>query len=500
MWWAVHDDVVVAGGGSGWTNPDAGLLVDAAVIVGENNAVPSGTPLKGTALPNSYWPTTYTAVAHTDFRDPTPDGGDPRPSSTNFHLQGIGATSPGSPTGYAFPNPLWPPAYLPPLRTLEKVGTARPWGAYNFPTAGPDVGAYSYPQRSRIASGAEYACGLYSDGSLACWGRNSHGQLGDGTVIGHNSPECSILSSVIEVAASVGGSHTCALLADATVKCWGDNAYGQVGDGTTSSKLSPITISGLSNVVSIAAGATHTCAVLASGGVSCWGRNNAGQIGDGTTTNRLSPTPISGLGNAVSITAGASHTCAVLANGGVSCWGRNAYGQLGDGTTTDHPSPLTISGVSGAVSLAAGDSHTCARLASSGVAQCWGLNSASQLGDGTTTDHHAPTSVTVSTSAAITAIAAGGYHTCAVLSDGTAKCWGENDFGECGTTNTTNQMSPASVYGASSMTGVACGVEFTCAILGADFQCWGSNSYDQLGNEDAEHLSQYSPVTTISCE
>jgi hypothetical protein len=383
-----------------WTNIDGG-----PVIAAHTDAFTSSSLLEGNSVTsNTYLPDSLTGLTAGAFRDVT--GEDVRPSDTSYYLQGSGTANPASPSGHAFDGGLWPPAYLPPLHMLEKVGTARPWAAYNFPTAGPDVGAYSFPYRSRIAAGADHACGVYSDGCLTCWGRNTSGQLGDGTFLGHDAPECDFaLSNVIEIAANMEGSHTCALLADGTVKCWGANTYGQLGDGTTTTRSSPTAISGLSNIVSIAAGASHTCAVFANGDVSCWGRNNAGQLGDGTTTDRHSPTSINSLSNVVSIAAGAAHTCAVLADGGVSCWGSNGYGQLGDGTTTDHHSPVMLSGVSGALSLAAGDSHTCARFANSGAVQCWGFNGSGQLGDGSTTDHHSPISVTVSNSASVIVIA-----------------------------------------------------------------------------------------------
>ena len=235
---------------------------------------------------------------------------------------------------------------------------------------------------------------------------------------------------------AAGGSHTCAVTSGGRVKCWGWNGYGQLGDGTTDSRTTPMDVSGLaSGVIGVAAGRYHTCAVTAGGGVKCWGSNGRGQLGDGTTTDRLTPVDVSGLGSGVSaLAAGAEHTCAVTAGGGVKCWGYNGYGQLGDGTTIGRATPVDVNGLGSGVSVvAAGRYHTCVMTA--GGVKCWGGNSNGQLGDGTTQSRTTPVDVS-GLGSGVTAVAGGESHTCAVMDavhGGGVKCWGYNRSASWGT-------------------------------------------------------------------
>lgn len=174
-----------------------------------------------------------------------------------------------------------------------------------------------------------------------------------------------------------GGGHSCLVRADGSIRCWGDNSAGQIGDGTVTNRLTPVTVAGITTAVGVTGGALHTCAWLADGTARCWGLNNHGQIGDGTTVGRHTPVVVTGLSNVISMAAGDLHTCALLLDGTVRCWGNNFNGELGDGTTTDRHSPTQIFSLNGVAALSAGTAHTCAVLGDGGPVPIrltvWGL-------------------------------------------------------------------------------------------------------------------------------
>jgi alpha-tubulin suppressor-like RCC1 family protein len=286
---------------------------------------------------------------------------------------------------------------------------------------------------ARLGPGGDHACAVLSNGALKCWGKNSSGQLGDGTADLRVAPVdvIGLGAGVLDVAG--GFEHTCALLDTGAVKCWGEGSSSQLGDGNVMSRFAPVDVTGLSSgVVAITAGDRHTCALLDTGAVKCWGRNTTALLGDGTTTTRSTPTDVIGLSSgviALSVDSDSEHTCALLSTGAVKCWGQNSTGELGDGTRTARSVPVDVVGLSsGVTDLATGGDHTCALL-SSGDIKCWGSNNVGQLGSGVGLFSSTSVDIIGLSSSAI-AISAGERHTCALLDTVSIECWGDNAAGQ----------------------------------------------------------------------
>jgi len=335
--------------------------------------------------------------------------------------------------------------------------------------------------------------------------------------------------SPVARALSAGGDDTCALLGGGSVDCWGDNAHGQLGIGTSSGPAAcngdpcattPVAVRGITTAIAISAGSDHTCALLAGGSVDCWGDNAYGQLGVGTSSGpgtcngepcSATAVPVRGIAHATAIAAGGSQTCALLAGGSVECWGYNGYGQLGVGTSSGPhsctggvpcaPTPVAVRGIVDATAVTAGNDHTCALLATRAV-DCWGYNFSAELGVGTSSGPHfctggqwcSTTPVAVIGIASATAIIAGGDHTCALLAGGSVDCWGYNSFGQLGDGISNGPQTcefgvvrcaktPVAASGTTSPTAIAAGGDHTCALLAAGrVTCWGANSFGELGD------------------
>ncbi|HQY63467.1 MAG: hypothetical protein IPQ09_07830 [Myxococcales bacterium] len=249
-----------------------------------------------------------------------------------------------------------------------------------------------------VAAGAIHTCAALTGGAVKCWGQNATGQLGDNTTTLRTSPVSVVGLGGVATAVSAGDGFSCALLDGGAVKCWGGNNRGQLGDTTTTQRNTPVAVSGLSGaVVALSSGGSHTCALLADDTVQCWGWNNSGELGDGTRAQRTSAVALVGLGGTPrAVSAGVSHTCARLSDGAIKCWGGNTFGSLGDGTATQQLTPVSVSSLGGTpIALSAGQSnifHSCAALGD-GTVKCWGDNGSGQVGDGTSTRRLVPTLV-----------------------------------------------------------------------------------------------------------
>jgi MYXO-CTERM domain-containing protein len=290
-----------------------------------------------------------------------------------------------------------------------------------------------------VAAGATHTVALKSDGMVWAWGYNGYGQLGDNTVADRHTPvEVSGVGG--NVAVTAGTWHTVALQSyNGTLAAWGYNGFGQLGDNTTTNRYTPVLVFGIIDVVAVAAGGLHTVALKSNGTVWAWGYNGQGQLGDNSTGTRLLPVQVSGLSGVIAVAAGGAHTVALKSDGTVRAWGNNDSGQLGDNTIADRHTPVQVSGLSGVIAVAAGGAHTVA-LKSDGTVWAWGFNYYGQLGDNTTIDRRTP--LQVGGLGGVIAVAAGDSHTVALKSDGTVWAWGLNLNGQLGDNTVTDRHTP----------------------------------------------------------
>ena len=341
-----------------------------------------------------------------------------------------------------------------------------------------------------IAAGEYYTLALKTDGSLLAWGGNFGGQLGDGTTVDKLSPvRIGIASNWAEVAA--GGRHTVARKTDGSLWAWGLNHNGPLGDGTTGHQFSPVRIGTDNDWAAIAAGFYHTVALKTDGSLWAWGYNGEGQLGDGTTERQLSPVRIGTDNDWVEIAAGGSYTVARKADGSLWAWGNNFSGQLGDGTVERKLSPVRIGTGNDWGQIDAGGGHTVARK-TDGSLWAWGYNFQGQLGDGTADQKLTP--VRIGTANDWEKIDAGGGHTVARKTDGSLWAWGDNSYGQLGD-GTTVTLIPVRIGTANDWTEISAGQSHTVALkTDGSLWTWGWNRYGQLGDGTRSPEQLLNPV------
>jgi alpha-tubulin suppressor-like RCC1 family protein len=356
----------------------------------------------------------------------------------------------------------------------------------SVPDAGPAV------EYQHLAVGSSHTC-VIINGTVKCWGWNEAGQLGtDGAF----SPEPVLvpdlaLEKIVSIGA--GAAFTCALTTSGGVKCWGNNVYGELGNGSfaPAQKRGPGFVLGLeSGVKSLAVGEYHACAVLLTGQTRCWGINNTKQLGDTTVFNRAAPTPVANLGaDVVQVSAALYHTCARLTSGAVKCWGGNNVGQLGIEATAAPQDVVQVAGLTSDVRwVGSGASHSC--VLQKDRALCWGYNINGELGTGSVAGSQPVPSPPMGLNGNVTRIAPGlGPHTCAIV-DATVKCWGS-------ALPWLPQTSiPVDIAGITNAAEVGAGKFHFCALTKTNqVYCWGDNTYGALG--DNTLISRAAPMQVM---
>jgi len=375
-----------------------------------------------------------------------------------------------------------------------------------------------------VSVGYYHACAVLNDGKLMCWGTNTDGQLGVGSVGGSSTrpQNVDLGSGRTAKAVACGYKHTCAILDDDTLKCWGLNNDFQLGynDQTRRSAPEATAVVNLGDnyarkAKAVSCGYRHatgfTCAILDNDALKCWGTNAESVLGHGSLA---SPNyRVADWNGAINLGSGRTakmvstgtsayypYGCVILDDNTAKCWGSNTRGQFGSGSSSSTSTPTAVSLAAGTtatiVSAGKGD-QTCA-IVDNGV-KCWGYNDKGQLGDGTTTQSTTPLNVDLGSGRTATDIAAGGFHSCAILDDGTVKCWGSNQYGSLGTGDrvysTDNLPTAVALPAGRTASSISAGQTHTCAVMDdSSIWCWGTNSFGELGNGVADQTYSASPT------
>jgi alpha-tubulin suppressor-like RCC1 family protein len=375
--------------------------------------------------------------------------------------------------------------------TLAATAEGLTGSPVTFTARGTSGGGGGSPQ-SIVGSNA-YTCALANDGTAYCWGFNALGMLGDGTTTDRLTP-VAVAGGLTFKTLSAGFFHVCGVTTGGSAYCWGANKYGHLGDGTMVDRPTPVSVSEQLTFQSVSAGYAHSCGLTSGGAAYCWGYNLNGQLGDGTTSDRTTPTAVAGGLIFKSLTANGWHTCAVTVDGDAYCWGLNADGQLGDGTIfTNRAVPVAVGGGFKFHSLTAGHHYTCG-LSLEGAARCWGDNTNGQLGDGTRTQRLTPAAVTGGLK--LQSLAAGGSHTCGVTTEGAAYCWGSALYSQLGSLFAgIDSPEPTPVLGELTFQSITAGYSHSCGVTtDAVAYCWGFNGLGGLGDGTTAERSTPQPV------
>ncbi|MEF2176105.1 MAG: InlB B-repeat-containing protein [Candidatus Absconditabacteria bacterium] len=347
----------------------------------------------------------------------------------------------------------------------------------NFTTvAGSCATAIDY---DKISLGTNHTCGIKTDGKLYCWGDNAYGQLGDGTTTQRSNPTL-IDGTNNYLQVSSGRRHTCALRSDNKLYCWGWNLRGQVGDGSTTQRSSPVPIDSANSYKYVSTSLSNSCAIRLDDKIYCWGFNSSGQVGDGSTTQRNSPVPVSSSLTFKTVVNGDGHVCGLTTSNKIYCWGDNEFGQVGNASYTDRTTPVLIDGTVNYKSVDLGKDHTCG-IKYDDELMCWGNNDRGQLNMNFIEYSYIPG--WIEDEVYFKNYSLGDGYTCSIDFTNKVYCWGDNTSGQFGDGSTDSSIDKVLIDGSNNYKKIFLGGYHTCGIRFDDkLYCWGDNRAGQLGD------------------
>jgi hypothetical protein len=336
-----------------------------------------------------------------------------------------------------------------------------------------------------LSAGGGHTCFVNKQGVASCWGDNSRGQLGDGTTTSASQPS-TVSGHHTFVSISAGLNHTCGVTPTAQVLCWGDNSSGQLGGITSADEddrsRSPVAVSGSLSFAAVSAGEDHTCGLTTTGAAYCWGDNDYGQLGNGTKVASPNPVPVTGGYTFRSVRAGVVFSCGITDAGGAYCWGANSFGRLGNGSQVNSSLPVPVSGNLKFAAISAGDGHACG-VTTDGKGYCWGDNDSGQIG--LAGGKSSPVPIPIAGGLTFASISAGRRTTYALTRNGTAYSWGSGMDVLTVTTEEVASTIPGQIFGTRGLRFKLLSTSFAHACgqtTAGEVYCWGSNKYGQLGN------------------